>query len=82
MEPLGFPREARPFGGHVTLGRARSNRGVARIAAALGDADPGELGAWTATEVVLFQSHLGRAGARYEAVARLPLAGRSLPDDA
>ena len=64
MEALGFPREARPFAGHVTLGRARSTRGVAPIATALAEAGAQELGAWTAAEVVLFQSHLRSTGAR------------------
>ena len=80
MEPLGFPRETRPFAGHVTLGRARSTRGVARVVRALADAVVPESGAWTVTEVVLFRSHLRPDGARYEALARLPLAGRVLPD--
>ena len=72
-ESLGFLREARPFRGHVTLGRARSARGVARIVKAIAAAGSPEFGAWTATEVVLFRSHLRPTGARYEAVARLPL---------
>ncbi len=75
LEPLGFPREPRPFAGHVTLGRVRSPRGASRVVASLAGAGAGEFGAWTATEVVLFQSHLGAGGARYEAVARLLLDG-------
>lgn len=73
LEPLGFPLDARPFRGHVTLGRAPTTRGVQRITTAIAEADAAEYGAWTATEVVLFQSRLHPAGARYEALARLPL---------
>lgn len=82
LDTLGFPREARPFTGHVTLGRVRSARGVPRLVKALAEAGVPELGSWTATDVVLFQSHLRSTGARYESVARLPLAGRLLGDDA
>jgi 2'-5' RNA ligase len=82
VEPLGFPREARPFSGHVTLGRARSTRGVARIVKALGEVGSCEFGRWMAQEVVLFQSHLHPRGARYEAIAHLPLSGGLLAGDA
>lgn len=69
---LGFAPEPRPFRAHVTLGRVRSHRGSADIRRAL-EACAGEWGAWTAGDVVLFRSHLGPRGARYEALARLPL---------
>jgi 2'-5' RNA ligase len=82
VEPLGFPREARPFTGHVTLGRARSTRGVAHVVEALVEIGSLEFGGWTAGEVVLFQSHLHPTGARYEAVARLDLGGRLMPGNA
>ena len=38
LEALGFPRETRPFAGHITLGRvrARSTRGLSRHAGAEG----------------------------------------------
>src|SRR5262249_42877826 len=35
-EALGFAPEARPFRGHVTLGRVRSPKGLAPVVAALG----------------------------------------------
>jgi len=76
LEGLGLGREARPFHGHVTLGRVRSARGAGALGAALERLSGAELGAWTAAEVVLYRSHLGPAGARYEPVARFPLADR------
>jgi RNA 2',3'-cyclic 3'-phosphodiesterase len=63
-----------PFRGHVTLGRARPERGI-------------DLSGWLAThvapagtvpvdEVILYRSHLGGPGpARYEALASAPLGG-------
>lgn len=73
LVPLGFPAEVRPFHGHVTLGRVRSPRGAAALGAALERSGGLEIGTWSADEVVLYRSHLGRTGARYEALARLAL---------
>lgn len=73
--PLGFPAEARPFRGHVTIGRVRSPRGVARIVSAMAKA-PVDFGRWTVREVVLYRSHLrGSQGSRYEPLARIRLGG-------
>ena len=70
----GWRREERPYHPHVTLARCPENwpRGAAEtfataFAGALG-------GAFPARESVLFQSRLGRGGARYEAIGRFPLA--------
>lgn len=75
LAPLGFAAETRPFQGHVTLGRVRSPRGLAALAAALARHAEEEIGAWTVSELVLYRSRLSPAGARYEALARLPLGG-------
>src|SRR5579875_1875142 len=75
LAPLGFAVETRPFQGHVTLGRVRSPRGLAALAAALARHAEEEIGAWTVSELVLYRSRLSPAGARYEALARLPLGG-------
>ena len=74
LAPLDFVPEARPWRAHLTVGRVRSPRGLGRLAAAIEGAARAEIGAWTAREVVLYQSHLRPTGAVYEAVARLPLA--------
>jgi 2'-5' RNA ligase len=73
LGPLGFPSEARPFRGHVTIGRVRSPRGRERLANAVTTAAALELGAWKVREAVLYRSHLRPGGAVYEALARLPL---------
>ena len=72
-EPLGFVPEKRPFRGHVTLARVRSPRGFGPLARAIESAADDDFGAWTATEVVLYRSHLRRTGAVYEALDRVPL---------
>ena len=70
LEPLGFPREARPYSAHLTLGRVsrdaipqqRSQIGAAVSAAAA----PPAL-AWRADHVVLFESQLRPSGPEYHA---------------
>jgi 2'-5' RNA ligase len=74
LAPLGYPPEARPFHAHLTLGRVRSPRGLGGLARALESAGAAALGAWTATEVVLYQSKLRPTGAVYATVASVPLA--------
>lgn len=75
MEPLGFAREARPFHGHLTVGRVRSLAGVRPLAQAVEAAGALALGAWTAREIVLFESRLLPTGALHHALGTHPLAG-------
>lgn len=72
FQPLGFAPEARPFRGHLTLARVRSPRGLAGVARVLAS-DASSFGTWTATDVVLYRSHLRSTGSVYEALARVPL---------
>ena len=74
MEILGFPREARPFHAHVTLGRASARaagvdrRQLDRITAPL------VYKACVRVESIdLMQSHTASRGARYERVERIML---------
>jgi len=75
LSPLGFAPEDRPFSPHLTLGRARDGRGAPGLAGALAAAAEVDGTPWRAAELVLFESYLSPAGARYEAAARLPLGG-------
>ena len=65
----GLEPEARPFQPHLTLARARHRDGSPLPAL---PAMP-RLNAWRADELVLYESHLGRAGAVYEPLRRLRL---------
>jgi 2'-5' RNA ligase len=76
LEPLGFPPEGRPFRGHVTLGRVRSPRAGSSLARAMSDTGDTSFGAWTASQVVLYRSHLRPTGSIYEPLARLSFDGR------
>lgn len=73
LAPLGFPPEERAFSAHLTLGRAREQRGAPGLAGALAHAAEATGVPWRAGEIVLFESHLSPRGPRYEAVARAPL---------
>jgi 2'-5' RNA ligase len=70
-EPLArggwYEPEKRPFWPHVTVARLRSGARSPRI-----EADP-PAGSFTASEVVLYRSRPGRAGADYEPLARMRL---------
>jgi 2'-5' RNA ligase len=70
----GFPREARPYAGHITLGRVREPRGDPALAAALAEAAHLDFGAVQVTHVVLMRSELSRCGARHSPVESWGLA--------
>jgi 2'-5' RNA ligase len=63
----GLPPEKRRFRGHLTLGRVRGRRLPELAVPAV------RTSALAVCDVVLFQSDLGRDGARYTPLARLPL---------
>ncbi len=68
-EAAGFPPEDRPFRSHLTLSRLRPDQDVTPVLEAvppLGLAMPVD-------RVVLFGSHLGPGGPRYEQVESFPL---------
>lgn len=66
---------ARRFAPHVTLGRFPAMMGpeAARLEHAVIEAAGFRAGPWRAGEVVLYQSHLGPKGARYEHLAHYAL---------
>ena len=72
--PLGVPLAARPFRGHVTIGRVRTPRSIGRVLGAMEAFAAQAFGTWTVREIVLYRSHLhGAAGSVYEPLARFPL---------
>jgi 2'-5' RNA ligase len=68
----GFPAEPRPFRAHVTLGRAQGDRRISLAEAVTGSVTAAA-DAWDVTETVLFRSDHAPGGARYTAIARVPL---------
>ena len=71
LAPLGFPREARVFSAHVTLGRVRTPRPNRPLAEAL--ASGGDLGRQRVDRLVLMRSELSPRGARYTELVAVPL---------
>jgi RNA 2',3'-cyclic 3'-phosphodiesterase len=76
LSQLGFPREGRPFRGHLTLGRVRRpGPGLAALAPMLKQRADLEIGRSHVGEVVVFSSQLQRGGSVYDALSRTPLSG-------
>jgi 2'-5' RNA ligase len=72
----GFAAETRPFHPHITLARAKGHgRGAGLRTLASGIHSQPPFTRFTAREFLLYESHLGAEGARYEVRGRFPLNG-------
>jgi RNA 2',3'-cyclic 3'-phosphodiesterase len=70
----GLPREPRPFHPHLTLGRFHP--GARTVPTELLDAPfARSVGTLSVETIIMFESHLEPAGARYEALRSFPLLG-------
>jgi 2'-5' RNA ligase len=61
-QAAGLPPEERPFRAHLSLSRIRPQVDVSNLIATFGDTGIG----WRCETMVVYQSHLGTGGARYE----------------
>ena len=68
VQSAGFPPESRPFHAHLTLARLRPKRDIATLIDRHTTTVPLRV-----DRVVLYRSHLGRGGPRYEALEEFPL---------
>jgi 2'-5' RNA ligase len=78
VAPLGFPTEQRSFNPHLTLGRTvkdPSPTDLASISPAIAQISVLHPVVFSVSEMVLMRSELHRQGARYTAVAHVPLDG-------
>jgi RNA 2',3'-cyclic 3'-phosphodiesterase len=76
LADLGYPKEDRSFHPHLTLGRVR-NAGPAlkELTHFIRENAEFDAGVTEVREVIVFASHLDRAGPTYEALGRAPLGG-------
>ncbi len=79
LGPLGFPVDSRTFKPHFTFGRSREAHGAAGLGGAIASAASGEPIPWRADELVLFRSHPGAGGSRYEPLLRARLGPSGAP---
>lgn len=80
LEPLGWPRESRPFSPHLTLGRLKSPKGIERLrdeAAALPAPAPAP---FQIDSVKLYRSELTPQGSIYTVLEDVAFQGRP-PDN-
>lgn len=70
LEPLGFAKEKRAFKPHLTLGRVRSNKGLANLVEGIRDRTDVAGPSFTADHVILFRSVLKPSGAEYSELFR------------
>ncbi len=69
LQALGFPREKRPFRGHLTMGRIKDNIDVKKFGDALMAFRDFETETFTASQLVLYKSELKPSGAVYTELA-------------
>ena len=70
---LGFEKEKRTFTPHLTLGRVRSSKGKADLAAFIIDERERSFGEMEVNRIVLYKSDLRPTGAIYTALKAFPL---------
>jgi 2'-5' RNA ligase len=71
MEVLGFPKEDRPFSGHVTLGRVRSPRATEKLRDCIERLRDEQAGSAQVDGVSVMKSELFRSGPEYSSIADL-----------
>jgi 2'-5' RNA ligase len=71
VEAAGFDPEDRPFRAHLTLSRIRPPVDVTGLIGSF----PEVRLKWRCRSIVVYRSHLGRGGARYEPLETFPLVG-------
>jgi RNA 2',3'-cyclic 3'-phosphodiesterase len=73
LEPLGIPREGRPFSPHLTLARIKEPVPLQPLREAIAGMPSPDFGSFVASRFYLYQSQLGRGGSVYTKLAEFPL---------
>jgi 2'-5' RNA ligase len=72
LEPLGIKREKRDYKPHLTLGRFKSQKGLARLQERIAALPSTEFGEQETQAFFLYQSRLSPQGAQYTKLAEFP----------
>lgn len=75
LEPVGFPKEKRPFSAHLTLGRLRSEKGTKSLIGKIKETQDLELGEFLADRVLVMKSDLKPSGPIYTPLKEFLLEG-------
>lgn len=75
LQGIGYPREARDFKPHLTLGRVRSGKGKSELLKRMEDSLHINLGEFRVERLVLFKSDLRPSGPIYTELRALKLGG-------
>ena len=75
LSRLGIAAETREFRPHLTLARFKSEDGLPRLREEIKKLEPLDFGSMRASEFYLFQSELGRGGAKYTKLANFRFGG-------
>jgi len=70
---LGFPKEARRFSPHLTIGRIKKSAPESPLMSLLDEEQDSLFGSCSVSEVQIFSSELTRRGAIYDELAAIPL---------
>lgn len=73
LSTIGFKKENKPFSAHITMGRIRSNRGMASLISTLETLKNLEFANIEAQKISLMRSDLKPTGAQYSTIAEFNL---------
>ena len=73
LHRIGYPKEGRPFKGHLTIGRAKGHVDNIKLKAALDSFLSFESPSFTVDEFFLYRSVLKPGGSEYTKLIRIPL---------
>jgi 2'-5' RNA ligase len=76
MIKFGYPEENRPFTGHLTVGRVRSDKRMTEMLKKLDEFHTISFGELLIKGITLMKSELKPGGARYYSLAEIPFGGR------
>jgi 2'-5' RNA ligase len=78
LAPLGWPKEKRPYKGHLTLARAKGRRPFERhVRDLLVQCEPDESAVFIAEKLTLYRSRLQPGGAVYDKISQRVLSGEA-----